>query len=97
MPDQLAPSTTQGGINSFGFLMMCYCQTYDEYEVRLVNLAQKLTLCSWEYSSHPADTRCKNNVMVMSKRRRFDVIMTLLLRQVSVEQDDIKHQCKCAS
>ena len=26
----------------------------------------------------PAETRCKNNIIMMSKQRRFDVIMTLL-------------------
>ena len=30
----------------------------------------------------PADTRRKNNVIITSKRRRFDVIMTLFLRHV---------------
>ena len=31
----------------------------------------------------PADTRCNNNVIITSRRHRFDVIMTLLLRRVS--------------
>ena len=31
----------------------------------------------------PADTRRNNNVIIMSKRRRFDIIMTLSLRYMS--------------
>ena len=32
----------------------------------------------------PADTRGNNNVIITSKRRRFDVMITSLLRHVSV-------------
>ena len=33
---------------------------------------------------HPMDTRGKNNLIMASKQRRFDVIMTLLMRRVPV-------------
>ena len=39
---------------------------------------------NWIARPHPADTRRNNNVILTSKRRCFDVIMTLLLRLVSV-------------
>ena len=38
----------------------------------------------WTSHQTPADTRRNSNVIMMSKRRRFDVIMTLLLRRVPV-------------
>ena len=36
---------------------------------------------------NPADMRRNDSVIITSKRRRFDVIMTLLLRHVSVGKD----------
>ena len=38
----------------------------------------------WNMLGVPADTRRNNNVIMTSKRRRFDVMMTLLLRRVPV-------------
>ena len=36
------------------------------------------------YVTYPEDTRRNDNVIMTSKRRRFDVLMTLLLRRVFV-------------
>ena len=46
--------------------------------------AQLLLSCSLRpVRSNPADTWRKNNVIITSKRRRWDLIMTLFLRRVS--------------
>ena len=42
----------------------------------------KPSICYW-WNSIPADTRRNFNVIITSKRRRFEVIMTLLLRYMS--------------
>ena len=39
--------------------------------------------------THPADTQRKKYVIMMSKRLRFDVVMTLSLRRVLVGQKRI--------